>query len=87
MDFKFIMCFGFIAIIMLCFVLSLMINRVYDNVKRIEHYMYYMQRRSDAIYINQLYIARDELIKEERYKEADKINKIIIEEIKRQKTE
>ena len=41
----------------------------------------------DVIYINQLYIAREELIKEERYEEADKISKIINEEIKRQKTE
>ena len=90
MDLKFIMDlmgFGFIAITILCVVLSLMINRVYDNVKRIEHNMNHMQRKSDAIYINQLYIARDELIKEERYEDADKINKIINEEIKRQKTE
>ncbi len=82
-----IMIFNMCCVSFMCILLARWMSRIENKVQNIKSYLKKVQRRNDAIYINQLYIAREELIKEERYEEADKINKIINEEIKRQKTE
>lgn len=82
-----IMIFNMFCVSFMCILLARWMSRIENKVQNIKSYLKKVQRRNDAIYINQLYIAREELIKEERYEEADKINKIINEEIKRQKTE
>lgn len=82
-----IMVFNMCCVSFMCILLARWMSRVENKVQNIKSYLKEVQRKNDAIYINQLYIARDELIKEERYEDADKINKIINEEIKRQKTE
>lgn len=70
----------------MCILLARWIS-IENKVQNIKSCLKEVQRKSSATYINQLYIARDKLIKEERYEDADKINKIINEEIKRQKSE
>ena len=81
------MVFNMCCISFMCILLTRWMSRIENKVQYIKSYLKEVQRRSDVIYINQLYIARDELIKEERYEDVDKINKVINEEIKRQKTE
>lgn len=70
----------------MCIFLSYWLERVERKVKNIKEYFDYVQSRNDAIYLNQLFIIRDKLAKEERYEEAAQINEIISNEIKRQKT-
>ena len=82
-----IMVFNMCCVSFMCILLARWMSRIENKVQYIKSCLKEVQRRSNAIYINQLFIARDELIKEERYEDADKINKIINEEIKRQKTE
>lgn len=61
------------------------LSRIEDCVRRVKDYLDYTQSRNDAIYLNQLFIIRDKLAKEERYEEAAQINEIINNEIKKQK--
>lgn len=82
-----IMVFNMCCVSFMCILLARWMSRIENKVQNIKSYLKEVQRKSDVIYINQLYIAREELIKEERYEDADKINKIINEEIKRQKSE
>lgn len=82
-----IMVFNMCCVSFMCILLARWMSRIENKVQNIKSYLKEVQRKSSVTYINQLYIAREELIKEERYEDADKINKIINEEIKRQKSE
>ncbi len=77
------MVFNLCCMSFMCILLARWIS-IENKVQNIKSCLKEVQRKSSVTYINQLYIARDKLIKEERYEDADKINKIINEEIKRQ---
>lgn len=69
----------------LCFVVYFvckMYKRMNDKLDHYLNYMRYVSDRNDTIYINQLLMLKDHLIKEERYEEAKKINEAIDNELK-----
>lgn len=69
----------------LCFVVYFvckMHKRMNDKLDRYLNYMRYVSDRNDTIYINQLLMLKNSLIKEERYEEAKKINEVINNELK-----
>ena len=51
-----------------------------NKLNEIKEYTRRVSDRNDVVYINQLNWLKSELIKEERYEEADKINKCIEDE-------
>lgn len=56
-----------------------------NKLNEIKEYTRRVSDRNDVVYINQLNWLKSELIKEERYEEADKINKCIEDEFNKLK--
>lgn len=52
-----------------------------DKLNEVKEYTRRVSRREDLVYMNQLYWLKDMLIEEERYEEADRINKCIEAEL------
>ena len=58
-------------------------KRMEDKLDGIKEYTRRVSDRNDVVVLNQLQWLKSKLIEEERYEEADKINKCIEEEFKR----
>lgn len=58
-------------------------KRMEDKLDEIKEYTRRVSDRNDVVLLNQLQWLKSKLIEEERYEEADKINKCIEEEFKR----
>ena len=58
-------------------------RRMEDKLNEIKEYTRRVSDRNDVVLLNQLQWLKCKLIEEERYEEADKINKCIEEEFKR----
>ena len=58
-------------------------KRMEDKLDEIKEYTRRVSDRNDVVLLNQLQWIKCKLIEEERYEEADKINKCIEEEFKR----
>lgn len=58
-------------------------KRMEDKLDKIKEYTRRVSDRNDVVLLNQLQLLKCKLIEEERYEEADKINKCIEEEFKR----
>ncbi len=58
-------------------------KRMEDKLNEIKEYTRRVSDRNDVVLLNQLQWLKSKLIEEERYEEADKINKCIEEEFKR----
>ena len=58
-------------------------KRMEDKLDEIKEYTRRVSDRNDVVLLNQLQWLKCKLIEEERYEEADKINKCIEEEFKR----
>lgn len=67
---SFAMCF-------VCIMVSKWHKRMEDKLDEIREYTRRVSDRDDVIYINQLQWLKSKLINEERYEEADKINRCI----------
>lgn len=71
-----------------CFILIMVSKwhrRMEDKLDEIREYTRRVSDRNDVVYINQLQWLKDKLIEEERYEEADKINKCIENEFNKLK--
>lgn len=55
-------------------------KRMEDKLNSIQRYIHHVTDRNDIVYINQLENLKKELIKAERYEEAEKISKCIEDE-------
>lgn len=60
-------------------------RRMEGKLDEIKEYISWTSNRNDIIYMNQLQWLKSKLIEEERYEEADKINKCIESEFNRLK--
>lgn len=58
-------------------------RRMEDKLDEIREYTRRISDRNDVVYMNQLQWLKSKLIEEERYEEADKINKCIEEELRK----
>ncbi|OUO00531.1 hypothetical protein B5F97_12105 [Bacteroides clarus] len=54
-----------------------------DKLNEVKEYTLRVSRREDLVYMNQLQWLKSKLIEEERYEEADEINKCIENEFNR----
>lgn len=66
-----------------CFILIMVSKwhrRMEDKLDEIREYTRRVSDRNNVVYINQFQWLKDKLIEEERYEEADKINKCIEDE-------
>ena len=55
-------------------------KRMEDKLNSIQRYIHHVTDRNDIVYINQLESLKRELIKAERYEDAEKISKCIEQE-------
>ena len=60
-------------------------RRMEDKMDEIKEYISWISDRNDVVYMNQLNWLKNKLIEEERYEEADKINKCIESEFNKLK--
>ena len=58
-------------------------RRMEDKLDEIREYTRRISDRNDVVYMNQLQWLKSKLIEEERYEEANKINKCIEEELRK----
>lgn len=65
------------AICFICHMVRKWQIRMENKLDEIERYVRHVSDRNDIVYINQFSELKRQLIKEERYEEADKIGKII----------
>lgn len=56
-------------------------KRMEDKLDKIREYTRRVSDRNDTVYINQLLWIKSKLVEEERYEEADKIYKLIKQEL------
>lgn len=69
----------------ICIAVSKWHRHMENKLNEIKEYTRRVSDRNDVVYINQLNWLKSELIKEERYEEADKINKCIEDEFNKLK--
>lgn len=55
-------------------------RRMEDKLDDIQRYLRHVSDRNDAVYLNQLESLKAELIKQERYEEAERVSKCIEQE-------
>ncbi|WP_278423754.1 hypothetical protein [Bacteroides clarus] len=65
------------SVCFICIMVSRWHRRMEDKLNEVKEYTRRVSRREDLVYMNQLYWLKDRLIEEERYEEADRINKCI----------
>lgn len=58
-------------------------RRMENKLDEVKEYTRRVSRREDLVYMNQLQWLKSKLIEEERYEEANKINKCIEEELRK----
>lgn len=75
---SFAMCF-------VCIMVSKWHRRMEDKLDEIREYARRVSDRNDVVYVNQLQLIKIKLIEEERYEEANEINKCIEMELNKAK--
>lgn len=65
------------ALCFFCIIVSRWHRRMEDKLNEVKEYTRRVSRREDLVYMNQLQWLKSKLIEEERYEEADRINKCI----------
>ncbi len=77
--------FFIVNIFALCFIVwfvILTVRRIERKMDETMNFMRFVKTRHDSTYLYTLYGLQNILVKEERYEEADRVNKVIEEELK-----
>lgn len=84
-EFKLQFVFFIVNIFALCFIVwfvILTVRRIERKMDETMDFMRFVKNRHDSTYLYTLYGLQNILVKEERYEEADRVKKVIEEELK-----